>query len=149
MLISLRWLDELLEGDPLEADATAHTLTSLGLEVEGVHRYPGLPGVVVGEVRSVAPHPKADRLNVVQLFDGSDTVQVVCGATNLPPAGGRVAFAQVGAVLPGDFEIGARKLRGVDSSGMICSEKELDIGPTAMGSWCSPRPGPQGLASTR
>jgi len=144
VLISLRWIDELLEGDALDADQTAEALTSLGLEVEGIHRHPGLPNVVVGEVRSVEPHPKADRLNVVQLFDGTDEVQVVCGATNLPPAGGKVAFAQVGAVLPGEFEIGARKLRGVDSSGMICSEKELEIGPDGDGIMVLPqtwRPG--------
>lgn len=132
MLISLNWLEELLTGpnDPrLDPRAVELALTGLGLEVEGVHRYGTLAGVVVGEVKALAPHPDADKLRVVTLFDGEETLEVVCGAKNVPAPGGKVAFARVGAVLPGGFEIGRRKLRGVESSGMICSEAELDIGP--------------------
>lgn len=140
MLISCAWLNELLVDAPislkadgeLTPDRVAATLTSLGLEVEGV-RYFDLPGVIVGEIRQLAPHPKADKLTVVQLFDGSNTVQVVCGASNLPPVGGKVAFAPVGTTLPGGLTLGARELRGVASQGMICSEQELDIGSDSAG----------------
>ncbi|NVB41704.1 phenylalanine--tRNA ligase subunit beta [Pseudenhygromyxa sp. WMMC2535] len=143
MLISCTWLDELLTlpggarvdvdpstpagASPHAAAALADTLTGLGLEVEGLH-YFDLPKVIVGEIREITPHPKADKLNVVRLFDGAADVQVVCGASNLPAIGGKVAFAPLGTTLPGGLEIGARTLRGVDSSGMICSEAELDIG---------------------
>lgn len=137
MLISCAWLNELLLGAPislgpvtdgeLSPDGVAAVLTSLGLEVEGVQRF-DLPGVIVGEIRELAPHPKADKLTVVQLFDGMHTVQVVCGASNLPPVGGKVAFAPVGTTLSGGLTLGARELRGVASQGMICSEDELEIG---------------------
>ncbi len=113
----------------VEPAKIAEILTSLGLEVEAQHVYgEGVGEVIVGEIKSKDPHPEADRLTVVQLFDGKAEVQVVCGASNLPEVGGKVAFAPVGAVLPGDFKIGARKIRGVESFGMICSETELEIG---------------------
>jgi phenylalanyl-tRNA synthetase beta chain len=141
MLISCVWLNELLEGAPivlgrdatgLTAERVAEHLTNLGLEVEGIRHFE-LPGVIVGEIRGLAPHPKADKLTVVQLFDGAGTVQVVCGASNLPAIGGKVAFAPVATTLPGGLTLTARELRGVASQGMICSEQELDIGSDADG----------------
>ncbi|EDM79053.1 phenylalanyl-tRNA synthetase, beta subunit [Plesiocystis pacifica SIR-1] len=157
MLISCNWLNELLAGAPIvvgpnageladgkvSAEAIADTLTSLGLEVEGVTHY-SLDGVIVGELRSVEKHPNADKLNLVQLFDGSELIQVVCGASNLPEPGGKVAFAPVGTVLPGDFSIGARKVRGVESFGMICSEVEMDIGADGEGILVLPEDWPAG-----
>lgn len=135
MLISCAWLNELLVGSPiaigrageLSPSRVAEILTSLGLEVEGICQF-ALANVIVAEIRELAPHPKADKLTVVQLFDGAATVQVVCGASNLPPVGGKVAFAPVGTTLPGGLTLGARELRGVASQGMICSEQELEIG---------------------
>lgn len=138
MLISRVWLAELL-GDAVDlaalsdGDLTA-ALTGLGLEVEGVTRTgAGLETVVVGEIVGVRPHPDADRLRVVDLFDGEAVRQVVCGAPNVPAPGGRVLFARPGTALPGGMVIGARAVRGVDSVGMICSETELDIGPDSSG----------------
>ncbi|MFV8756110.1 phenylalanine--tRNA ligase subunit beta [Nannocystaceae bacterium ST9] len=136
MLISCTWLNDLLEGSPisvgpagqgLNAAAIAKRLTGLGLEVEGVKHF-DLPGVIVGEIREVVDHPEASRLHVVQLFDGAQVLQVVCGANNLPPPGGKVAFAPVGTTLPGGLTLAARELRGVASQGMICSEDEIDLG---------------------
>ncbi|MEM9460308.1 MAG: phenylalanine--tRNA ligase subunit beta [Myxococcota bacterium] len=134
MLISRAWLQELLvdpAGDPLpDDDALSRTITSVGLEVEGVERVgSGLEAVVVGQVRSIAAHPNADRLRVVELDDGTQTLTVVCGAPNVPPPGGNVAFAPVGLTLPGGLTLEAREVRGVQSHGMICSEQELEIGP--------------------
>ncbi|MCA9713139.1 MAG: hypothetical protein KC468_00415, partial [Myxococcales bacterium] len=82
MLISLAWIQELLDRDAPLAGAEVDTLlTSLGLEVDDIKRAgAGCETVIVGEVRSKAPHPKADKLTVVQLFDGASVVQVVCGA---------------------------------------------------------------------
>lgn len=153
MLISCAWLNELLDGAPillggshagrLSADRVATILTSLGLEVEGIRHF-DLPGVIVGEIRGLAPHPKADKLTVVQLFDGAGEVQVVCGASNLPPIGGKVAFAPVGVTLPGGLTLTARELRGVASQGMICSEQELDIGSDGDGIMVLPSDWPAG-----
>lgn len=138
MLISRAWLTELL-ADTVDLAALSDgeltaALTALGLEVEGttVHG-DGLEGVVVGEIVAVRPHPGADRLRVVDLHDGVEQRQVVCGAANVPAAGGRVLFARPGTRLPGGLEIGAKAVRGVDSAGMICSETELDIGPDGSG----------------
>ena len=138
MLISRAWLTELLAGtvelSSRSDDELAAALTGLGLEVEGVHRHgDSLMSVVVGEVKSIAPHPGADKLRVVELFDGETMRTVVCGASNVPPPGGKVAFATPGTKLPNGMEIAARAVRGVDSYGMICSETELDIGPDGSG----------------
>jgi phenylalanyl-tRNA synthetase beta chain len=143
MLLSCIWLAELLgheidvspvtnKDNPFAAANIAARLTSLGLEVEGL-AYFDLPGVIVGRVDAVARHPEAGKLSVVELFDGTRTVRVVCGASNLPPPGGKVAFAPVGTVLPGGLELTERELRGVTSHGMICSEQELEIGSDASG----------------
>jgi phenylalanyl-tRNA synthetase beta chain len=99
-----------------------------GLEVEGFEPVAAeLPGVVVGEVVSVTPHPDADKLSVCEVNDGESHVQVVCGAPNVR-TGLKSALARVGAVLPGDFRIKRAKLRGVESHGMLCSAAELGLG---------------------
>ncbi|MBV1907012.1 MAG: phenylalanine--tRNA ligase subunit beta, partial [Pseudomonadales bacterium] len=78
-------------------------------------------------VVSVAPHSNAEKLSVCQVFDGENTLQVVCGAPNVR-AGLVTAFARVGAVLPGDFKIKKAKLRGEASNGMLCSASEIGLG---------------------
>ncbi|KIG19362.1 Phenylalanyl-tRNA synthetase beta chain [Enhygromyxa salina] len=149
MLLSCTWLSELLgrpldvsppfrADDPFSAVNIAARLTNLGLEVEGIE-YFELPKIIVGRVDEVTPHPDASKLNIVQLFDGARTIQVVCGASNLPPVGGKVAFAPVGAVLPDGLELSERELRGVVSNGMICSETELRIGSDGEGILVLPR----------
>jgi phenylalanyl-tRNA synthetase beta chain len=127
MKVSLRWLSEYVDlpEDPL---AVRHALESVGHEVEGVETIePRWTGVVVAEVLTVDPHPDADKVRVCTVSTGADPIQVVCGAWNFE-AGARVAFAIPGAVLPGDFGIGTRRIRGVESNGMICSERELELG---------------------
>ncbi|MEE9386521.1 MAG: phenylalanine--tRNA ligase subunit beta [Nannocystaceae bacterium] len=137
MLISCRWINEFLVGAAdavIEVEAMSAALTSLGLEVEGAVRYgAGLESVLVGELRGVLPHPAADRLSVARIFDGAVEHAIVCGASNLPEAGGKVAFAPVGTVLPDGTTIEARAVRGETSRGMICSESELDLGTDAAG----------------
>lgn len=127
MIVSLNWLSRYVDlpSDPAEIAAA---LTAVGLEVEGVTaRGAGVTGVVVGEVKTCAKHPEADKLSVCTVFDGVETVPVVCGAPNVA-AGQKVLFARVGAVLPGDFRIRKAKLRGQESFGMICAEDELGLG---------------------
>lgn len=131
MLISTAWLTSLLDlPGPMPSPAElAVILTGLGLEVEAIQsRGDGLEAILVAEVVRQVAHPQAQKLSVVELFDGQQTLQVVCGASNVPAPGGKVALAPVGARLPGGLEIAARELRGVASQGMICSEVELDIG---------------------
>jgi phenylalanyl-tRNA synthetase beta chain len=133
MLVSFRWLQELC---PVEADVAevARRISLAGLEVEAMEdKGANLSGVVVAEVRAKSPHPKKDKLTLVTVFDGEDEHEVVCGASNVPEPGGRILFARSGAVLPNGIEIASRKVGDVESSGMICSEAELDIGADAGG----------------
>ncbi|MYL20076.1 DUF4479 domain-containing protein [Halobacillus litoralis] len=84
------------------------------------------PKFVVGYVNEKAPHENADKLSVCQVDVGNETLQIVCGAPNVD-AGQKVVVAKVGAVMPGGMKIKDAKLRGVPSSGMICSAKELNL----------------------
>ena len=88
---------------------------------------PAFSGVVVGHIVEIAPHPDADKLRVCQVDDGSGTLlTIVCGAPNAA-AGLKVPLARVGAELPGGMKIGVAKMRGVQSSGMLCSARELGL----------------------
>lgn len=127
MFISESWLRSLINPE-LSTEELCHRLTMSGLEVEGVEpAAPAFTGVVVAEVKEIAPHPNADKLRICQVDDGSgELVQVVCGAPNAA-AGIKVPMARVGAVLPGDFRIKKGKLRGELSLGMLCSADELGM----------------------
>ncbi|MBN6783921.1 YtpR family tRNA-binding protein [Staphylococcus capitis] len=84
------------------------------------------PKFVVGYVETKEKHPDADKLSVLKVNVGNETLQIVCGAPNVA-AEQKVVVAKVGAVMPSGMVIKDAKLRGVDSSGMICSMKELDL----------------------
>ena len=126
MKVSVNWLRELVAVD-LTVDEIAHKLTMAGLEVE--EQMPvaaAFTHVVVAEVKTVAPHPNADKLRVTEVDAGTGSLlQIVCGAPNVD-VGMRVPCAMVGALLPG-LEIKAATLRGVESNGMLCSARELGL----------------------
>ena len=121
----LSYCDPGLDTAQLEA-----RLTDSGTKVEAIHQVgpPSSEGFVVGLVLERTQHPDADRLGVCRVDLGEpEPIQIVCGAPNV--AGGQfVAVARVGAVMPGGMKIKKAKLRGVESNGMICSSKELDLG---------------------
>ena len=124
MKLPLSWLKHWVAIDLPPAEL-ASRLTLAGFEVEGcVPAAPPFTGVVVAEITSVAPHPQADKLKVCTVATSHGALQIVCGAANAR-AGLKVALAEVGALLPGDLRIKAAKLRGVESSGMLCSAREL------------------------
>ena len=126
MKVSVNWLRELVD-IKLSVDELAHTLTMAGLEVEEIAPVAAaFDGIVVAEVKSTAPHPNADKLRVCEVDAGTGSLlQIVCGAPNVA-TGMRVPCALVGARLPG-LEIKQAKLRGVESTGMLCSAKELGL----------------------
>lgn len=121
------WLRTLVN-PPIATDELAHRLTMAGLEVEETEpAAPAFTGVVVAHIVEIAPHPDADKLRVCQVDDGSgERLQIVCGAPNAA-AGLKVPLARVGAELPGGMKIGVVKMRGVQSSGMLCSARELGL----------------------
>ena len=127
MKISLSWLREFVEL-PESAEELTVILEDLGLVVEGVeHVGESLEDVVVARVDDVAAIKGADRVRLVTVDAGNGPLEIVCGAWNFE-VGDHVALAPVGAVLPGNFVIGERKMRGVTSNGMLCSGRELGLG---------------------
>ncbi len=134
MKVSYNWLKNYLDFD-LSPKEVSDILTDTGLEVEGLQKIEevkgGLEGLVIGHVESCLKHPDADRLMITQVNVGSETLQIVCGAPNVDQ-GQKVVVATVGSTLYPEneksFTIKKTKLRGVESTGMICSEYEIGLG---------------------
>jgi phenylalanyl-tRNA synthetase beta chain len=133
MLISYRWLTELLGTDP-GASVVEEKLTQGGLEIEGVaHVGKNLASVKVARVVSSRPHPSSKNpLTLVTVDIGGAQVEVVCGAPNVPAAGGLVVFAPLGTTLldkkGASFTLEAKPIAGIVSQGMLCAEDELGLG---------------------
>jgi phenylalanyl-tRNA synthetase beta chain len=132
VLAPLSWLrDFALFPDDIVGLTAA--LDDLGLVVEGVeHVGEGLGDVVVARVLEKRPIKGKDRIKLAVVDAGSGPVEIVCGADNYE-VGDRVPMAPVGAILPGGFEIGQKKLGGVTSNGMLCSGKELGLSDDGAG----------------
>lgn len=132
MRVPLSWLRSFC--DPgWETERIAERLAMTGTEVERIADVgaPGAEGYVVGKVTSVSAHPDADKLRVCEV-DTGETRTIVCGAPNVAE-GQTVAVALPGAVLPGGQKLKKAKLRGVESNGMILSEREMELGEDAAG----------------
>src|SRR6185369_14617626 len=132
MKVTYNWLKEFVDFDA-SPEELAELLTMLGLEVESMEKLGGgLDDVVVALVEEKKQHPNADKLSLCRVNSGKEILDVVCGAQNFKQ-GDTVALAQIGAVLPGDFKIKRSKIRGEESCGMLCSEKELDLAEESEG----------------
>lgn len=127
MKFTLSWLKDHLETDAT-LDQICERLTAIGLEVEDVDDKAAYKPFVIAKVLSAEKHPSADRLKVLMVDAGDGKpVQVVCGAPNAR-AGLVGAFAKPGTYVPGiDVTLAVGNIRGVESHGMMCSEKELDM----------------------
>jgi len=128
MKFTLGWLKSHLDTDA-SLDAIVEGLTRIGLEVEGVHN-PGeaLSSFRVARILSAERHPQADKLQVLSVDAGDGPMQVVCGAPNAR-AGLVGVFGAPGAYVPGlDVTLKVAAIRGVESNGMMCSARELQIG---------------------
>jgi len=128
MIVSRRWLETLLSR-PLEGKDVADRLTRQVAPVDAVVPiHQDLRDVLIARVLEVKQHPNADRLSLCQVDAGGGApLEVVCGAPNVQ-AGKTYPFAPVGATLPGGLKLERRKIRGVESNGMLCSAKELGLG---------------------
>lgn len=132
MKVTYNWLKEFVDFD-LTPEELAALLTMLGLEVESIERIGAdLDDVIVAIVEERAQHPNADKLSLCRVNNGKEIISVVCGAQNFK-SGDKVALAQVGSTLPGDFKIKRSKIRGEESCGMLCSEKELSLADESSG----------------
>src|SRR5213594_4454216 len=128
MIVSRRWLEALLSR-PLKGQDVADQLAHQVAPVDGVLPiHQDLREVVIARVLEVKQHPNADRLSLCQVdAGGAAPLEVVCGAPNVQ-AGKMYPFAPVGATLPGGLRLERRKIRGIESNGMLCSAKELGLG---------------------
>ena len=146
MKTTLGWLKQHLDTDAT-LDTIVETLTRIGLEVEGVEN-PGakLAAFKVARVLSAAPHPQADKLQVLTVDAGEGPLQVVCGAPNAR-AGMLGVFGPAGAVVPSNgMALKVAAIRGVESNGMMCSARELEVGEGHDGIIELPAGAPVGMA---
>ena len=127
MKFTLSWLREHLD-TTASVDEIAEALTDLGLEVEEISNpAERLHDFTLGHVREAEPHPDADRLRVCKVETGEGELQIICGAPNAR-AGITVVVAKPGTYVPGiDTTISVGKIRGVESHGMMCSEREMEL----------------------
>ncbi|MGI3210020.1 phenylalanine--tRNA ligase subunit beta [Roseovarius tibetensis] len=127
MKFTLSWLKDHLD-TTATVDRISEALTDLGLEVEGIEDPAARLGdFTIGHVRSAEAHPDADRLRVCQVATADGDTQIICGAPNAR-AGITVVVAKPGVYVPGiDTTIGIGKIRGVESHGMMCSEREMEL----------------------
>jgi phenylalanyl-tRNA synthetase beta chain len=134
MKVPYSWLVEWVDV-PWAARELGSRLTMAGFELDALEpAAPPFTKVVVAEIVSAERHPQADKLQVCRVSTGqeSELLQIVCGAPNARP-GLKTALAMVGSSLPGGLEIKAAKLRGVESTGMLCSAKELGLSDNSAG----------------
>ena len=148
MKVPLSWLRDYVDVD-IEPRELARRITLAGVEAEGVTvTGEGWGHIVVGQVEALAPHPNADRLRLATVETGGERLNVVCGAPNVA-AGQKIAFARVGARLI-DGHTGQpavlkhARIRGVESAGMVCSEKELGLSDEHEGILVLPEDAPVG-----
>lgn len=132
MKLTFNWLEELVEfpdsahREPFGPEELAEMLTQVGLEVEAVQPLANDVGAVVVEIRNVQSHPNADQLSMCEVHYNNEPLRIVCGAPNLRE-GMKTALLPIGSVLPSGETIERRRIRGVSSDGMLCSEHELGL----------------------
>ncbi|MFC1988426.1 phenylalanine--tRNA ligase subunit beta [Chloroflexota bacterium] len=148
MKVPINWIKEYVDIALPVADLS-EKLTMAGFEIEAIEDKGGSwENIVIGQITAINPHPNAERLTLPTVDLGGEQATVVCGAPNLK-VGARVAFARVGAKLidghTGQLTIlKSAKIRGIDSSGMVCSEKELGISENHLGILILPDDAPVG-----
>jgi len=132
MQVSLEWLNEYIDISDLDVEQIAHELTMSGLEVEEIEKIGSdFSNIVVAEIQEINPHPDADKLQLVKVFNGTEQREVVCGARNIA-VGQIIPYASVGSEVldrkAGEkFTLKPAKIRGVESQGMLCSAEELGL----------------------
>ncbi|MDD3014554.1 MAG: phenylalanine--tRNA ligase subunit beta [Candidatus Gastranaerophilales bacterium] len=132
MQVSLEWLSDYVDITNISAEQIAHELTMSGLEVEEVEKTGAdFSNIVVAEILEVNPHPNADKLQLAQVFNGTEKMEVVCGAGNIAK-GQMIPYASVGSAVKDrktgeQFVLKPVKIRGIESQGMLCSAEELGL----------------------
>ena len=130
MKISLSWIQDLIQDRyfvfDLSVDQWIDLLLEQGIEVESNVTFNPISGVIVSQILNIKKHPNADRLSLVQVSDGINIQEVVCGAPNLV-VGKKVAWAKLGAIISQNIRVVKKKIRGIYSEGMLCSMDDLGV----------------------
>lgn len=134
MNISLNFIKEFVDLPEIDGDELANTFTMTTAEVEDIKTsHAHLKKIFVAEIISLKPHPEADKLNLVTFnYGGKDLKEVVCGAPNVK-VGLKVPYAELGVTLPNGLTLEPKKIRGILSEGMLCSEVELGLSSEGSG----------------
>lgn len=134
MLISIDWIKDFVELPDISPKELGEKFTLATAEVEDILETSGhLKKMCVAEISSIEKHPEADKLNLVTFkISNGEERKVVCGAPNVK-VGLKVPFAPIGTILPGGFELTPKKIRGILSEGMLCSESELGLSSESSG----------------
>ena len=133
MKFTLSWLKQHLETNS-DIETILKKLTNIGLEVESSYNpSEALNGFIAAKIISTKPHPDADRLQLCLIDTGTEEIEIVCGAKNAKE-GLTTIYAPVGSTIPASgMKLKKAKIRGIESSGMLCSEKELNLGDDSEG----------------
>ncbi len=124
-MINLEWLNDYIDIKDIDPKVLAEKITEAGVNVEKVISN-NIENLVIGKVISCSKHPDSDHLHVCTVDNGSEKLQIVCGAPNVVE-GIKVIVALVGCTLPGDITIKKSKIRGIESQGMICALSEIGL----------------------
>ena len=126
MLVSIDWIKDFVNLNDVDTKELVNRFTLSSAEIEGVETTNAhLKNMWVVEITHIEKHPNADSLNLVTFkINDKETRKVVCGASNVK-IGLKTAYAPIGTVLPGGFELVPKEIRGILSEGMLCSESEL------------------------
>lgn len=144
MLISLNWINDFTKLPITDADDLANEFTMTTAEVEEIKKSnEHLAMIKVAQIDSIRPHPEADKLNLVTINFGSSTKEVVCGASNVR-VGLKIPYAPIGVTIPSGLTLEPKKIRGILSEGMLCSETELGLSDEAGGLMELPEDAPIG-----
>ncbi len=146
MNVSWKWIGDFVELNGIDSVEAAERLTMSGLEVAGIKPLcdPALDRIVTAQITALEKHPQADKLSLCTVFDGHDTFSIICGAANMK-AGDKVAMAPVGTRFPSGLTIKKAKIRGISSSGMLCSAAEMGLEEESAGIMILPESSPLGI----
>ena len=146
MNVSWKWIGDFVDLDGIDPLEAAERLTMSGLEVAGVKPLcdPALSRIVTAQITALEKHPQADKLSLCTVFDGQENFSIICGARNMK-AGDKVAMAPVGTRFPNGLTIKKAKIRGISSSGMLCSAAEMGLEEESSGIIILPESAPLGI----
>lgn len=138
MKISLNWIKEFVEIPEIDPKIAATKFTMAACEVDGVEETGGFfKNIIAAKIINIKNHPDSEHLHLVEIDTGAGKTEVVCGAPNVEIRK-IVPYAKLGTKFPDGFTIEPKKIRGVESCGMLCSQKELGLGNDNSGLWIMP-----------